>query len=282
MKLIKLLCIAAFLLCATTAPQAQTLKVATYNIKYDEVRDTVNAWKTRLPLLTGLIRYNDFDIFGTQEGLHHQLQDMTHEMPGYAYIGAGRDDGKQKGEFSAIFYKTDKFKLLKNGDFWLSETPDKPGKGWDAAYPRIGTWGQFQDKATGFTFYLFNMHFDNRGEQAREESAKLVLRKINELAGKSPVILTGDFNFSQDNPVYQLITSSALLKDAYQLADVKYAPSGTFNNFGAQHITNDRIDHIFLTSGFKVQRYGIHTDTYGKGKYPSDHFPVSVLISYKK
>ncbi|WP_206683991.1 exonuclease/endonuclease/phosphatase family protein [Pontibacter beigongshangensis] len=130
------------------------------------MRDTANAWNKRLPHLTGLVKLNDFDLFGTQEGLLHQLQDMNGQLPGYTYIGGGRDDGQQTGEFSAIFYKPDKLKLLKNGDFWLSETPAKPGKGWDADYPRICTWGQFRDNASGFTFYLFNVHFDHRGPKA--------------------------------------------------------------------------------------------------------------------
>jgi endonuclease/exonuclease/phosphatase family metal-dependent hydrolase len=278
-KLVSL--VALLLVCLTFRLEAQTLKVATYNIKYDEPRDTVNGWTTRLPHVAGLVQFDDFDIFGTQEGQYHQLLQLTDKLPQYAFIGKGRDDGKQAGEFSAIFYKVDKFKLLQHGDFWLSQTPEKPGKGWDAAYPRIATWGQFQDKATGFKFYLFNIHFDNRGEQAREESAKLVLQKIEQLAGKSPVILTGDFNFSQDNPVYKLIGASHL-KDAYQKAAYVYAPTGTFNAFDAKQLANDRIDHIFLSPQFNVQQYGIHTDVYGKGKFPSDHFPVSIIVKVKK
>ncbi len=283
MLLRNLLFAIVLLFCASPKQlQAQTMKIGTYNIRYDEVRDTANAWNKRLPFLTGLIRFNDFDIFGTQEGLHHQLQDMKGQLPGYTYIGAGRDDGKQGGEHSAIFYKTDKYKLLKSGDFWLSETPTKPGKGWDADLPRVCSWGQFRDNATGFTFYLFNVHFDHRGIKAREESAKLMLSKIKEIAGKAPAICTGDFNFDQNSPLYTILATSDLLKDAYQQAQLKYAPSGTFNGFNANNLTNNRIDHIFLTSGFTATRYGILTDTYGKGRFPSDHFPVMVEVALKK
>lgn len=260
--------------------QAQTMRVATYNIRYDNTNDTINAWSKRLPVMVNLIRFHDFGIFGTQEGLYHQLQGLSDGLPDYTYIGVGRDDGKQKGEFAAIFYNKDKYKLLKNGNFWLSPTPDKPSKGWDAALPRVCSWGQFTDKATGFNFYFFNTHFDHKGEVARRESAKLILSKIKEIAGTSPVILTGDFNFSQENENYGLLNGSGFLKDAYHLAAIRYAPRGSFNDFDTSRKSDDRIDHIFLTSDFKVIRYGILTDTYSDGKYPSDHFPVFLEVSY--
>jgi len=270
-----------FLLLSVMATmQAQTLRVATYNIRYDATDDTLNAWSKRLPVMVDLIRFHQFDIFGTQEGLHHQLQGLAAGLPDYEYIGVGREDGKQKGEFAAIFYNKNKYKLLRKGTFWLSQTPDKPSTGWDAALPRVCTWGQFNDKTSGLSFYLFNVHFDHKGEQARQQSAKLVLSKIKEIAGASPVIFTGDFNFGQQNENYTLLNSSGLLKDAYQLADIRFAPNGTFNSFDINRKSDERIDHIFLSSGFDVPRYGILTETYNDGKYPSDHFPVLLEVKY--
>ena len=160
--------------------QAQNMVVASYNIRYANKSDSVNGngWGQRYPIISQLIRFHNFDIFGTQEGKYHQLNDLKKSLPGYDYIGIGRDDGKQEGEFSAIFYKTNKFTLLKKGDFWMSTITDKPNKGWDAALPRICSWGEFKEKQTGFIFYFFNLHMDHIGVQARAESAKLILKKI--------------------------------------------------------------------------------------------------------
>lgn len=276
----KLFCALLLLLTMAATGSAQTMKVATYNVRYDNKQDTANAWLRRLPHLTNLIRFQDFDLFGTQEVLYTQLQDMTSKLPGYAYIGVGRDDGKQAGEYSAIFYKQDRYKLLKQGTFWLAPNTTAPVKGWDAALPRVCTWGQFQEKNTGFTFYLFNTHFDHVGVQARKESAKLILAKIKEMAGTSPAILTGDLNVDQRNESYTLLSTSGTLKDAYQTAALVYAPNGTFNDFKASTKTDARIDHILLSPAFTATRYGILTDTYGGGKTPSDHYPVAVEVRY--
>ncbi|WP_128547334.1 endonuclease/exonuclease/phosphatase family protein [Larkinella soli] len=275
-KLLLLLLFGAFL---GSPIHAQTLRIATYNIRYDNRGDSLNPWKDRAPVIADLVRFHDFDIFGTQEGLYNQLQDLAGSLKEYTFFGAGRDDGKQAGEFSAIFYKKDKFDLLKSSTFWLSTTSDRPSKGWDAALPRVCTWGQFKDRASGRSFYVFNVHFDHRGQEARKESAALLLGRIKEMAGTTPVVLTGDFNFNQKNPNYELLAKSGLLKDTYELAPIRYAPNGTFNSFDIKSKHDNRIDHIFVTSAFKVGRYGILTDTYG-GRFPSDHFPVLVELKY--
>jgi endonuclease/exonuclease/phosphatase family metal-dependent hydrolase len=270
-----------FCLSTSLMAQTHTMRAATFNIRYDNVSNTANAWGKRLPVIGDLVQFHNFDIFGTQEVLVHQLEGMAKELPAYGHIGVGRDDGKQKGEFAAVLYKKDKYALLKQGNFWLSETPDKPSKGWDADLPRVCTWGQFRDQGTGFSFYFFNVHFDHKGEQARKESVKLVLQKVKEIAGTAPVILLGDFNFDQKDEKYTTLSNSGFLKDAYQLTDVRYAPRGTFNGFEANRKTDERIDHIWLSSDFKVNRYGILTDTYSDGKFPSDHFPVMVELQYQ-
>ena len=159
-----------------------------------------------------MVQYHDFDIFGTQECFIHQLKDMKEALPGYDYIGVGRDDGKEKGEHSAIFYRTDKFDVIEKGDFWLSETPDVPSKGWDAVLPRICSWGHFKCKDTGFEFLFFNLHMDHIGKKARVESAYLVQDKMKELGkGKElPAILTGDFNVDQTHQSYDAFVSKGV------------------------------------------------------------------------
>lgn len=260
---------------------AQSFHVATYNLRFDNKRDTLDLWKNRHNALADLVRFHNFEIFGTQEGLKNQLEDLKKDLPQYDYIGVGRTDGKEAGEYSAVFYRTDRFKLLQQGTFWLAPDTDKPNVGWDAALPRICTWGKFSDKASNFTFYLFNVHFDHIGVQARQESAKLILAKVKEMAGKTPAILTGDFNVNETNESYLLLKNSGTLKDAYEIAEFRLAPNGTFNGFRPGSKSEGRIDHIFLTSQFEVKRYGILTNTYN-GRYPSDHFPVMVQLNIKK
>jgi endonuclease/exonuclease/phosphatase family metal-dependent hydrolase len=267
------------LVLAFHAAEAQILRVATYNIRYDNPHDTLDLWKNRAPYLTDLIRLYDFDIFGTQEGLKNQLDDIIRLTGVYAYIGVGRDDGSEKGEYTAVFYKKDLFDLISEGHFWLSEITDMPNKGWDAAFPRICTWGKFREKKSGRTFYLFNNHFDHLGEQARTESSKLVLSKIREIAGNEPVILTGDFNFSETNPNFDLYKNSGFLSDSYAQAKLRFAPGGTFTAFDIAAKPVGRIDHIFITNDFSVNRYGILTNTYN-GRFPSDHFAVFAELTY--
>lgn len=277
----KLLSACFFLIFLVSEIIAQSFTVATYNIRFDNPNDSLDLWKTRSSALTELIQFHNFDIFGTQEGLKNQLIDIKTMLPQYDYIGVGRTNGKEDGEYAAIFYKPNQFKLVQQGNFWLSTVTDRPNVGWDAAYPRICTWGKFTEKASGLTFFVFNVHFDHRGVQARQESAKLILTKVKEIAGKAPAILTGDFNVDETNESYLLLKNSELFKDAFEIAEVKLAPNGTFNEFNVNIKPVGRIDHIFLTKEFEVQRFGILTNTYN-GRYPSDHFPVMVKIKYKK
>jgi len=287
---------------------AQRFNIGTYNLRYANHGDSLhgNGWGQRLPVIAGIVRFHDFDIFGTQEGLYHMLEGLRDSLPGYAYIGIGRDDGKHAGEHSAIFYKTDKFKLLDHGDFWLSQTTDRPNKGWDAVLPRICTWGKFREVSTGFVFYMFNLHMDHVGVTARAESSKLILAKVKAMQVGTPVILTGDFNVDQTNEGYRLINESGVLRDCYELSPVRLATNGTFNNFRADGKTDSRIDHIFVSRQFFVERYGILTDTYRlandsttagesmanapgeirmrkfTARTPSDHFPVMAAVEHGK
>jgi len=276
----KLILSVALVFCICFA-QAQQLTVGSYNLRYDNKRDSGNLWVDRAPVVANLIRFHDFDIFGTQEGLKNQLDDISNALPEYSRYGLGRDDGIDKGEHSAIFYKKGAFTVLKKGDFWLSQTPDKPSLGWDATCcNRICSWVYVQHKKSGKKFYFFNVHYDHQGVQARRESSKLILQKINEIAGKEPVILTGDFNGSQTSEWYLAVANSGKLKDTYTLAEHPYANNASFNAFGAANKSNNIIDHVFVTDHFTVDKWGILTDTY-HGKYPSDHFPILVKLTVK-
>lgn len=287
---------------------AQRLTVATFNVRNDSNTEDAkhgNAWSQRYPYIAQMILFNGFDIFGSQEVLHHQLTDLLDSLPGYNYIGVGRDDGKTAGEYAPIFYKTDKVELIKNGNFWLSQQTDHPNKGWDAVLPRICTWGEFKDKKGKFRFWFFNLHMDHVGVIARQESAKLVLSKIKEMCGNDPVILTGDFNVDQTHESYRLLNESGVLHDSFVEAQIRYALNGTFNAWDINLKTDSRIDHVFVTSSFVVNKYAVLTDTYRSpridsktvqsGNFPkevslkeydarllSDHFPVRVELTFDK
>lgn len=278
MKIQKLLFV--FFLGIAAISHAQSLTVATFNLRYANNSDESNLWKDRVGAVTGLIRFHDFDVFGTQEGLKIQLDDIVLRLPQYARYGKGRDDGMDAGEHSAIFYKKDKFRLLKSGDFWLSEHPDVPGKGWDATCcNRICSWVYLQDKKTNKKFYFFNVHFDHQGKIARVESAKLILQKIQAIAGKEAAILTGDFNGSRTTDWYQRIANSNILRDTYKDVQYPYENNGSFQAFGQEIESTEVIDHIFISKNLKADKWGILTDTY-HGKYPSDHFPVMAVVYF--
>jgi endonuclease/exonuclease/phosphatase family metal-dependent hydrolase len=270
-----------FFIFLVTAAAAQEIRVGTFNVRYDNPRDSGNLWVNRAPVVSNLIRFHDFDIFGTQEALKNQLDDISNALPQYTRYGLGRDDGKEKGEHAAIYYKKDRFTLLNKGDFWLSQTPDKPSLGWDATCcNRICSWVYLRDKKTGKRFYFFNAHYDHQGMQARRESSKLVLEMIKKIAGSAPVIFTGDLNGGQKSEWYLHLANSGLLKDAYKLTPHPYANNASFNAFGASLSSKEIIDHIFVTNHFKVSKWGILTDTY-HGKFPSDHFPVIAVVAFK-
>lgn len=269
--------LAAILLLISSSLTAQDIRVASYNLRYANKSDSGNLWEQRVPVISQLIRYHDFEIFGTQEGLRHQLDTLSARLPEYGWYGRGRDDGDAKGEHSAIYYKKSLFDLLDKGDFWLSQTPDKPGFGWDARFNRICTWVKLRHKTSKKIFFVFNAHYDHQGVQARVNSSVLILEKIKALAGKSPALLTGDFNGDHQSEWYRSIANSGWLKDTYKLVTSPYAPNGSFNNFGRGKQNDQIIDHIFVTAAFKVKSWAVLTDTY-YGRFPSDHFPILSVV----
>lgn len=271
------------------AVDAAAFRVMTFNIRYDTPNDGPNAWPHRKKLAASVIRFHGADLVGLQEALKHQLGDLQALLPEYAWLGVGRADGRESGEYSAILYRKDRFEPLENGTFWLSETPDVAGsKSWDAAIERIVTWAYFRDRATGRTFYHFNTHFDHRGEAARAESARLIVRRIVEKAGGAPVVLTGDFNATEDTPPYRILTGAEgqaaapgpLLHDAlHRAAHGHHGPTSTWNGFEAIE-PGRRIDYVFVSKGVHVQQHGILADTWD-GRFPSDHLPVLAEVTLK-
>lgn len=264
---------------ASMAQPVNSFNVASYNLRYNNKGDGINAWPNRKENVKALIQFHEFDIFGTQEALRDQLNDVA-ELKDFAFFGAGRDDGKEAGEHSAIFYRKDRFKMLQSGNFWLSETPDKPGKGWDATCcNRICSWAKFSDLKTKKEFYFFSVHFDHQGVEARRQSGKLMVEKIKEIAKNTPVILVGDLNSTPDTE--QVKTIETLLSDSRSVSALPpYGPEGTFNAFKFDAPMNQRIDYIFVSKQFNVLKYGVLTDA-KEQRYPSDHQPVVAKVVLK-
>jgi len=261
--------------------QAQNFIVGSYNLRYENTHDTGNLWVSRAPVIESLIRFYDFDILGTQEGLIGMINDLSKALPQYERYGIGRDDGKDAGEHSAIFFKKDKFTLLKHGDFWLSQTPDKPSLGWDATCcNRICSWVYLQDKITKKKFYVFNTHYDYQMDLARNESSKLILKEIKRIAGNQPVIFMGDLNGGHETEWYKAIANSGILNDTYKEVKYPFANNPSFQGYGSEIMNDEIIDHIFVSKDFSVKKWGILSDTY-HGKYPSDHFPVLAELTLK-
>jgi len=252
------------------------LNVATFNLRMDTPNDGENAWPNRKEMIKGLFRFHDFDICGTQEGYKHQLDDIL-QLGNYAYVGAGRDDGKDAGEHSAIFYKKDRFDVVENGDFWYSETPDVPGKGWDATCcNRICSWAKFRDNETGKEFFVFNSHYDHQGRVARKNSSLLLLKQLKEIAGDFPVFCTGDFNATPDDEPIQIIYNDGKMKDSYLVTkQPPYGTVGTTNSFDLSSSMKNRIDYVWVTEGIMVTKYGVLNEQQ-YGRFPSDHFPVMI------
>jgi endonuclease/exonuclease/phosphatase family metal-dependent hydrolase len=260
---------------------AQQMNIVSFNIRYNNPGDGVNAWPNRIEMVTGLLKFHDAEIFGLQEALYEQITDIQKELPNHEWFGIGRDDGKKEGEFSPIFFDKSKFILLKNGTFWLSENCDEPGLGWDAACNRVVTWGKFQSKVTGKQFIFFNTHFDHRGDEARKNSAFLIRDKIKEISGKQglPVILTGDFNLTPESEPIGLI--KGFMKDSRDVSETPpYGPVGTFTSFDWNAPMEKRIDYIFIQGGIKVLTYAVLTDS-KEQRFPSDHLPIFVKVQLK-
>jgi endonuclease/exonuclease/phosphatase family metal-dependent hydrolase len=261
---------------------SQEMNIISFNIRYNTPNDGINAWPNRIEMVTGLLRFHEADIFGLQEALHGQILDIHKELPEYEWFGVGRDDGEKGGEFSPIFYKKSEFILIKNGTFWLSETPEKPSKGWDAALNRIVTWGHFQSKVTGKQFLVLNTHFDHIGKEARKNSATLIRQQVQEMTKDKnlPVVVTGDLNLTPESEPVVLL--KRYLKDSREVSEEPpYGPVGTFNGFKIDaDLSSNRIDYIFVRGEISVLKYAALSD-FKEHRFPSDHLPVFARVRLK-
>jgi endonuclease/exonuclease/phosphatase family metal-dependent hydrolase len=277
-----LLCCAVFIasLLAVSPSKAQPdsagpLRVLSFNIRFDNPADSLNAWPYRKEAVAGVMRFYGADLVGLQEAQRGQLADLEALLPGFAWFGLPRVDAGPRDEYTAVLYRTDRLEVLDHNTFWLSETPDVPAiRGWDAAHPRIVTWGRFRDRASGDTLYLFNTHFDHVGVEARVESARLLGREIDRIAGEGPVVVTGDFNAPPDSEPIRIMTQHGLADARTVSAEPPYGPDSTWNGFVAV-TPGRRIDYIFVRGdGVSVRRYATLAETYDGVRFPSDHLPV--------
>lgn len=259
------------------------VRIMTYNIRYDNPDDGVFAWANRKDELLSFVLSERLDILCIQEGLHGQVLFLKNGQPGFDFRGVGRDDGKERGEYSAIFFNAGRFSCLRDGTFWLSPHPEIPGKGWDAALPRIVTWVQLRDSVTKKVFFVFNTHFDHQGVQARENSARLIRSKIPGIAGGFPVVLLGDFNSNEDElPRKILLSGDGSPSDLADALDASFephqGPMSTYTGFEFKDPgPGNRIDYIFVSKGVRVRSHRTLLARSVQG-YLSDHLPVVAVI----
>lgn len=258
------------------------IKVMSFNIRLDVEADGENKWSLRKDKVAGLMNYYEADFIGGQEVQHHQLQYLLQNLKGYAHIGVGRDDGKEGGEYSCIFYNKEKFNVIQQSTFWLSPTPDSVSFGWNAACRRVCTYGLFKHKKTKQVFWVFNTHLDHVSKLARLESVKLITQKIEALNTKNyPVILSGDFNSRPDDEPTQYMNTK--MQNARAVSNLVYGPADTWNGFKFNKKLDGCIDYIFISKNekIKVTKFASITDSYDM-KYPSDHLPVMAIIKIEK
>ncbi|MBL0199830.1 MAG: endonuclease/exonuclease/phosphatase family protein [Chitinophagaceae bacterium] len=272
-----------FFLTAALFAKAQTeVKVMSYNIRLDVKSDGENWWEKRKDKVAGLVNYYEADFVGLQEVVHNQLLYLKDSLTGYNFIGVGRDDGKEAGEYSCIFYNKDRYTVVEQSTFWLSPTPDVPSKGWDAALNRVCTYGLFKNNKTKKLVWVFNTHFDHMGKLARLESAKLIIKKIHELNTKNyPVIVSGDFNSKPEDGPSQYMMAN--MQNSRSISKLVYGAPDTWNGFKFNEKPNGCIDYIFVSKDDRISvlKFATITDSYDM-KYPSDHFPVLATINIDK
>ncbi len=257
-----------------------------YNVRYDNPDESAHPWRHRRDQVASVVRFHGPDLVGLQEALHGQLDDLRSRLPGYEWLSAGRERPESAGEYAAIGYDRDRFNLEAEGTLWLSETPDEAGSvGWDAQLPRLVRHARLREESTDVELFLFNTHFDHYGETARRESAGLLLDRIDDLAANEPVIVTGDFNCLAASAPYERLTgrekrsAGRTLRDTHQVARRgHHGPTTTVTDF-RNLVPERKIDHVFVSSDVDPVLHGVCADTYGNGRYPSDHLPVLVELA---
>lgn len=266
-------------ICFSCTDQPVELNIMTFNVRYDNPEDSLNNWRYRKDVASEIIKIYDIDILGAQEVLVNQKNDLENRLPQYNVVGVGREDGKEKGEYSAVFYKQDRFSEVESGYFWLSETPEVAGsKGWDGACERIATWVILKEKASGKKLLFMNTHLDHVGKEARREGVTLLVNRAKELGKDLPVIITGDFNASPESDVIKHVTESGMFHDSKLVAKNIISESGTFHGFGRIPIERRGvIDYVFVTDAMDVVSYEVLPEK-KNDVYISDHAPVVVQV----
>ncbi|MBM0170551.1 endonuclease/exonuclease/phosphatase family protein [Altererythrobacter sp. C41] len=259
------------------------IRAMTFNIRLDVASDGENAWPHRKEMVEAVIKHENPDLLGMQEVLLHQKQYLEAELTDYTFVGVGRDDGAEAGEFSPLGWRNDRFAVVDSGTFWLSPTPEVAGsKGWDAALPRIATWAVLRDRSSGETIRVLNTHFDHVGTAARANAALMIAEWVAD--GGAPAIVMGDFNVKPDSEPYQVLADTAQsgLSDTRTISALPpYGPPGTFTGFDIMAAAEAPIDHIFATGDFSVNRYAVVTQHW-EGRLPSDHYPVVADIKLRR
>ena len=252
----------------------------TFNVRYGTANDGTNRWEKRRELVVGVLRRHAPDIVGVQEALKFQLDAILKALPAYKLVGVGRDDGKEKGEYSPILYRGDRFRIAEHGTFWFSDTPGVPGsKSWGNSIPRICTWARFIEKSTGKGFYVYNVHLDHISQPSRVQSTRLLARRIAGRRHEDAPVVTGDFNAGEDNPAILHLKDSRKgpgLVDTFRVVHRDAKQVGTFNGFAGK-TSGAKIDFIFVPPWVDVKSAAILHDN-DNGRYPSDHFPISAEV----
>lgn len=273
--LLTLLMSVSYISAAKNDNNSKGIKVMSYNIRYGEANDGTNSWAWRYPATAEMITDQQPDVFGVQEALSYQIRFIEENFRDYTYVGVGRDNGKKEGEYAAIFWNKKTVSMLKWGTFWLSETPDKPSMGWDAACSRTATWALMKDKKTGRKFYFVNTHLDHVGAEAQKNGLQLIIDKLAELNKDSyPVVLTGDFNVTPENPALQILEGK--MKCARNVAS-KTDNKGTYNNWGK---ASKLIDYIYFSGFSECPEFETVTKKYAKRSFVSDHFPITARLIF--
>ncbi|MGL4852713.1 MAG: endonuclease/exonuclease/phosphatase family protein [Phocaeicola sp.] len=269
----------ALLLGLSSCTTAPTFSVMSFNIRYDNPADDLNGWAYRKSHVSDFITTNAPDLLGTQEVLHNQLVDLQAALPMYASVGVGRIDGKEAGEYCALFYKKERFDLLKSGTLGLSEYPDSIGLvGWDAACERIVTWAILKDKKSGSELAFFNTHFDHVGRVAQRESALLLLKHIENIAAGLPIVVAGDFNVTADSEALQTLEKGGL-KNTFKQAKEVSGPEWSFHDFGRTPMERrSLIDFVFVNNQFQVDACSMREEK-PEETFLSDHLPISVQLT---
>ncbi len=254
------------------------LTLISYNIRYDNPKDGVNAWENRKQNVVALLKTQNPDVFCVQEVTQTQKDYLETQFPDFGLVGVGRADGWLGGEMVNIFYAKNRLEKISNGDFWLSDTPDIIGScTWGNRLPRLASWICLWDKVEERTFFVFNTHFDHESLEARQKSATLIYQKINEIAGENLAFLTGDFNLTPSENTYKMLASC--FSDLCHIAPISPKQITTFNNFGARGVSNMWIDYIFCNQKTNLQVESFEViDTKIDNRFPSDHFPLVVKI----